>query len=78
MKAKSPLKNCPIQLTDKPSSIPKIQIGQRQVSEYQKGGMPFGLGDGLALAFAHVTVEPQPILKLRQNKQISVPRLVRH
>jgi hypothetical protein len=26
---------------------PKIQIGQRHVSESQEGGMPFGLGDGL-------------------------------
>ncbi len=24
----------------KPQAIPRIQIGQRQVSEYQEGGMP--------------------------------------
>jgi hypothetical protein len=30
----------------KDEAIPKIQIGQRQVSEYQEGGMSFGLGYG--------------------------------
>jgi len=33
----------------KPQTIPKIQVAQRQVSEYQEGGMPFGLGDGARL-----------------------------
>jgi hypothetical protein len=32
----------------KDEAIPKIQTAQRQVSEYQEGGMPFGLGHGLA------------------------------
>ena len=27
----------------------KIQVGERQVSEYQEGGIPFGLGYGIAL-----------------------------
>jgi hypothetical protein len=44
--------------------ILKIQIGERRISEYQEGGMPFGLGDGLALTVVYVTVEPQAILKL--------------
>jgi len=48
-----------------PQRIPKIQIGRRQVSEYHEGGMPFGLGDGLALTVTYVTGEPQSILKLR-------------
>ena len=43
--------------------ILKIQIGLRQVFEYQDGGMPFGLGDGLALIVVYVTVELQAILK---------------
>ena len=30
----------------KDEAIPKIQTGQRQVFEYQEGGMPFGLGYG--------------------------------
>jgi hypothetical protein len=42
--------------------ILKIQIGPRQVFEYQDGGMPFGLG-GLALIVVYVTVELQAILK---------------
>ena len=29
---------------------PQIQTAQGQISEYQQGGMPFGLGDVLALA----------------------------
>lgn len=32
----------------KPQAIPKTQIAQRQVSEYQEGGVPFGLGYGQA------------------------------
>ena len=40
--------------------------------------MPFGLGVGLALTVAYVTVEPQVILKLHQSKQISISRLVRY
>lgn len=58
--------------------IPKIQIGQRQVYLFQEGGMPFGSGDGLALIVVYVPVESQAILKLHQNKQISIPRLVRY
>ncbi|MCG3260713.1 MAG: hypothetical protein H7644_13255 [Candidatus Heimdallarchaeota archaeon] len=42
----------------------KIQIGERQVSEYQEGDTPFGLGDGLALTVVYVTAKPQAILKL--------------
>jgi len=42
----------------------KIQIGQGQVSEYQEGGMPFGLDDGFALTLVYVLIEPQAILKL--------------
>jgi len=30
--------------------INQNSIAQRQVSEYQEGDTPFGLGDGLALA----------------------------
>jgi len=37
-----------------------IKIGQRQVSEYQEGGMPFGLGYGLALV----------ILQLKRDKNM--------
>jgi hypothetical protein len=32
-----------LKLSDKSSSIPKTQVGQRQITEYQDGGMPFGL-----------------------------------
>ena len=37
-----------------PQAIPRIQTGQTQVSEYQEGSMPFGLGDGLAVSVAYV------------------------
>jgi len=40
--------------------------------------MPFGLGDGLALAAIYIPVEVQAILKLHQNKQISILRLVKY
>ena len=30
-------------------AIPKTQMAQRQLSEFQPGGMPFGLGYGVAL-----------------------------
>ncbi len=40
--------------------------------------MPFGLGDGLALTVVYVTVRPQAILKLHQDKQISILHLVRY
>jgi hypothetical protein len=53
-----------------PYRIPKIQIGQRQVSEYQEGGMPFGLGDGLAVTVAGVAVDPQAILKLNLSASL--------
>lgn len=32
----------------RPWLFPKIQAGQTQVSGYQRKGLPFGLGDGLA------------------------------
>lgn len=44
-----------------------------QVSEYQDGGMPFGLGDGLALTIVYVPIKPQAILKLHHNEQIPIP-----
>jgi hypothetical protein len=44
----------------------KTQIGQKQAYLFQKGDMPFGLGDGLALAVAYVWVEPEAILKLHR------------
>jgi hypothetical protein len=47
-----------------PQSILRIQIDQRQVSEYQEGDMLFGLGDRVALIVVYATVEPQAILKL--------------
>jgi len=31
-----------LQGSDKPLFILKIQIGERRIAEYQKGGMPFG------------------------------------
>ena len=46
------------------SKSPKAKIGERQVSEYQEGDTPFGLGDGLALTVVYVTAKPQAILKL--------------
>ena len=36
-----------------PQAIPRIQIGQRQVSEYQEGGIPFGLGYGFPVTVAY-------------------------
>ena len=35
----------------KPHPIPKIQLAQRQASEYQEVGMPFGLGYGVASSY---------------------------
>jgi hypothetical protein len=67
-KAKSLIKSCSPLLTNNPAAIPKIQIGQRQVSEYQEGGMPFGLGNGPAPSVVYATVKPQAVLKLHQNK----------
>jgi len=40
--------------------------------------MPFGLGYGVSLIGVYVTAEPQTTLKLHQNRQISIPRLVRN
>ncbi len=40
--------------------------------------MPFGLGNGRALTVVYVPIEPQAILKLHEDKQISIPRLVRY
>ena len=45
-------------MRDNLPAVPKIQIAHRQVSEYQKGGMPFGLGDGLAVTVVCATVTP--------------------
>jgi len=42
----------------------KIQVGGSQVSKYQEGGMPFGVGDGFALTAVCVSVKLQGILKL--------------
>ena len=36
----------------------EIQVGERRVSEYQEGGMPFGLGDGLALNLGPTQFSP--------------------
>ncbi len=49
-----------------PQAIPKIQTGQRQVSEYQEGGIPFGFGDGLALTGADIEVRRQALVKLTE------------
>ena len=49
-----------------PQAIPRIQIGQRQVSEYQEGGIPFGFGDGLALTGADIEVRRQALVKLTE------------
>jgi hypothetical protein len=55
-------------VTVEPSVIPKIQIGQRQISLFYDGVMPFDWAMVLALTVACVMIEPQVMLKLYQNK----------
>jgi len=54
-----------------PQAIPGTQAGQRQIFEYQEGGMPFGLGDGLALTVVCVLVKPQAISNFTNQVETS-------
>ena len=50
----------------KDEAIPKIQTGQRQVFEYQEGGMAFGLGYGTPSLHLTRTIFPL-ILAIRKR-----------
>jgi hypothetical protein len=56
--------------TIQPQAILKIQIAQRQISEYQQGVCPLDWAMALALIGVYVIAEPQAILKLHLSTSL--------
>ena len=59
--------------TIQPQAIPETQTTQRQVSEYQQGGMPFGLGDGASLLYRLGIYSPSKGYETRSNSARKCP-----